>query len=199
MFPLNSPDLPAEVILQVKHRDLAAAQVLYHRGDPALSVFAVERGRLVLFSHTSEGQRVPLYVVRPGEWVSEAALFADSYCGDVVAEIPSRVLSVPRSAMVSALQHHSDLAAHFMRMMARRFNVLRVRLELRALHSARDRIVQYVLEMAPPGEKTMQIDRPLKSIAEDLGLTHESFYRNLAQLVREGVIHRKKTEITLTA
>ncbi|MBC8166964.1 MAG: Crp/Fnr family transcriptional regulator [Bryobacteraceae bacterium] len=197
MFLLNYPDLPPDVLVRVTHRDLASGQVLYRRGDPATAVFAVQRGRLKLLAYTSEGQRVPLYVVRPGEWVSEAALFAGEYCSDVVAEIPSRVAVVPKEAMVLALQHNSELATEFMRMMARRWNLLRMRLELRALHSARERIMQYFLAMAPPGQKTVRLDRPLKSIAEDLGLTHESFYRSLAQLIKDGVIHRNKTEITV--
>ena len=58
-----------------------------------------------------------------------------------------------------------------------------------------ERILQYLLVMAPPGRATIVVDRPLKSIADDLGLTHESFYRTLAQLAKELIIIRKKGSI----
>jgi CRP-like cAMP-binding protein len=96
---LSRPDrLPSELRAMVTHRELIAGETLYHRGDPAVAIFAVERGRVQLLSHTSEGKPVPLYVVRPGECVSEAALFAESYCGNVVAE----VLASPREKIFGA-------------------------------------------------------------------------------------------------
>jgi len=52
---------------------------------------------------------------------------------------------------------------------------------------------------AVPGQSSVKLDRPLKSIADDLGLTHESFYRTLAQLVREGAISREKSVIAFRA
>lgn len=199
-FFLLCPDrLPADLRAAVSYRDLAAGQMLYYRGDPANAIFAVERGRLRLFSYTSEGKQVPLYVVSPGECVSEAALFADAYCGDVVAEMPSRVAAFPKKPLLMAFQRDPAFAAEFMQKLTRRFNLLRVRLELRSLESARERILQYLLVTAPPGQTSVTLDRPLKSIADDLGLSHESFYRTLTALIKEGLITRTKAAICFGA
>lgn len=62
-----------------------------------------------------------------------------------------------------------------MAMMARRFNSVRIRLELRNMQSARERVLQYLVIATPPGEHTLTLDRPLKYIAEDLRLAPESF------------------------
>ncbi|MDQ6701014.1 MAG: Crp/Fnr family transcriptional regulator [Acidobacteriota bacterium] len=191
MFLLRPERLPSELNTAVTHRELGPGEFLYYRGDPAVSIFAVQRGRLRLFSHTADGKPVPLYVIRPGECVAEAALFADKYCGDVVAEVASRVAIFPKKAVLTAFHAVPQLADEFMALLTNRFNLLRVRLELRNVPSARERVVQYLLFTAAPGATRIKLDRPLKSIAEDLDLTHESFYRALAQLVKEGRIIRR--------
>lgn len=197
IFLLCPERLPLNLRAAVRRRELALGEILYHRGDPATAIFAVERGRLTLFSYTSEGKPVPLYQVRPGECVSEAALFAESYCGDVVAEIASSVVIFPKAPVVAAFHEYPILADEFMSLLTKRFNVLRVRLELRTLQSARERILQYLRIIAPPGQTTVHLDRPLKSISDDLGLTHETFYRTPAQLVKDGSIIRKKGALTV--
>jgi len=197
IFLLRPERLPPDLLARVTHRNLAAKEVLYHRGDKAVAVFAVERGRLQLFSYTTEGKSVPLYVIRAGECVAEAALFADHYCGDVVAEVPSRVAIFPKGPLLQAFHEQPALSDDFMARLTRRFNLLRIRLELRTVQSARERVLQYIRWIASPDQTSILLDRPLKSIAEDLGLTHESFYRTLSQLVKEGAIVRQKGRIHL--
>ena len=195
MFLLDFEQLPVELRAHLFHSNIGLNQMLYRRGDPATAVFALEKGRMQLFSYTTEGKRVPLYVVRPGECISEAALYAEFYCSDVVAEVPSRVVAFPKKVLLETLRTCPDLAAAFATSLTMRFNILRVRLELRNLRSARERILQYLALTAPTGQNQVELDRPLKSIADDLGLTHESFYRTLTKLVKEGVITRNKDKI----
>ena len=77
------------------------------------------------------------------------------------------------------------MADEFMELLTKRFNMLRIRLELRNLQSARARVLQYLTVTAAPGQAKVVLDRPLKSIADDLGLTHECFYRMLTHLTQE--------------
>jgi CRP-like cAMP-binding protein len=64
MFLLSPEKLPAELLALVKHRDLAEGERLYYRGDRALAVFAVEKGRLNSLSQSSDGRPVTIYVAR---------------------------------------------------------------------------------------------------------------------------------------
>ena len=189
--------LPRELMATVRHRDLAAGEVLYRRGEKAEGVFVVEHGRMELFSYTTQGKNVPLYVTRAGECVAEAALFAKSYCGDVVAEIPSRVAMFLKEPLLRAFHQQPALADEFTALLTRRFNMLRVRLELRNLPSARERILQYLHLVASADGYSVLLDRPLKTLADDLGLTPESFYRQLAKLEREGLVSRRRGCIQL--
>lgn len=197
MFLLRTQDLPGQLTAQTGLRDLVPGETLYRQGDPVEAVFAIEYGRLQLFTLTSEGKQVPLYTVRSGECVAEAALFAQYYCSDVVAEIRSRVRSFPIKALRDTLRDRPDLAAEFMTLQAARCNTLRVNLELRSFRSARARILRFIEISSPAGSRTVTLDRALKNVADDLGLTHEAFYRTLTQLIGEGVIKRTKNNLAL--
>ena len=102
-------------------------------------------------------------------------------------------------ALRDALRKRPDLAAEFMTLQADRYNWLRVSMELRSIRSARQRILQYIQIFAPPGSSTVTLDRTLKNVADDLGLTPEAFYRTLAQLIQDGIVRRTKTTLGLTA
>jgi CRP-like cAMP-binding protein len=197
MFLLSPEKVPAELLALVKHRNLAPGEKLYYRGDRALAVFAVEKGRLHLLSQSSDGRPVTIYVARAGECVSEAALFSDHYCSDVVAETASRVAIFPKVPLLEVLRKQPELSEEFMAMLAKRFNAVRVRLELRSMQSARERVLQYLSLAVTPSNNELVLDRPLKYVAEDLGLAPESFYRMLAQLSREGFITRNGRSILI--
>jgi CRP-like cAMP-binding protein len=84
-----------------------------------------------------------------------------------------------------------------MALQAKRCNSLRISLELRSLRSARERILQFIQISAPDGSGKVKLDRTLKNVASDLGLTHETFYRTLADLIAEGVIARTRDSLSL--
>ncbi|HEX4807296.1 MAG TPA: helix-turn-helix domain-containing protein [Bryobacteraceae bacterium] len=124
-------------------------------------------------------------------------MFADRYCSDAIAETKYRVRAFPTKSLRNALHKRPDLAAEFMALQAKRCNSLRISLELRSLRSARERILQFIQISAPDGSGKVKLDRTLKNVASDLGLTHETFYRTLADLIAEGVIARTRDSLSL--
>lgn len=191
MFLAEPKRLPEWLVATSTVRDLAPHEFLYHRGDPATAVHVVINGRVRLLCVSSEGKQLPLYVVRSGECVSEHCLFAETYCSDVIAEVPSQVRAFPQDALRRTLLECPKLTVEFMSLQTQRFNRIRLSLELRSLRSARARITQYLLASSLSG--TVRLDCPLKYMAEDLGLSHETFYRILRRLVgrRGGDTHRE--------
>jgi len=194
---LSPERLPLVLRAGLLHQDLAAGQILFSQSDPALAIFGVEAGRLRLVRYTQEGKPVVFQVVRAGESFAESALFLDVYGCDAVAEAPSRVLVYPKPLLRTALHDYPTLAADFVERLVQQSQALQERLELRSIRSARDRVLQYLLNEARPGETTVNLDRQLKDIAGDLGLSTEVFYRTLARLEREGLIRRTKQQIFL--
>lgn len=76
-------------------------------------------------------------------------------------------------------------------------HVTRRRLELRNIRNARERVWQK-LQLSPiRDDGTVIIDRPLKEMAGEIGLTHEALYRSLAALEKAGRIRRRGRTIRL--
>lgn len=196
MFLAQLKRLPESLVATLSLRDLAPQEFLYRQGDPARAVHVVITGRVRSVCVTSEGKKLPLYVARAGECVSEHCLFAETYCSDAVAEVRSQVRAFPQDALRRTLGQRPELAAEFMTLQTQRFNRIRLSLELRSLRSARERIAQYLC-LASSSSGTVRLDRPLKYIAEDLGLSHETFYRILAGLVGEGRVIRTRSTLQL--
>lgn len=195
---LSTPDsLPPVLQAAATYQDLVAGQILFHQRDQALAIFAVDLGRLRLVRYTSEGKLVVFQVVRAGESFAESALFSDIYRCDAVAEVPSRVIVYRKQILLTVLRDQPDLAEGFMKRLASKSQLLKDRLELQSIRSARERVLQYLLNAIQPGETTVNFDRTLKDIAGEIGLSFEVLYRTLAQLEREGIITRTDRQITL--
>jgi CRP-like cAMP-binding protein len=186
--------LPADVPSAL--RRLEAGEALFHQGDAAASIFAVEEGRLRLVRHTFDSHAVTLHTARPGDLLAEAALFAETYHCDAVASVASRVRRFPKRELLAGFRRDPALAERFMAVLARQVQALRGRLEERNIRSARERVLHHLALLAD-GERTVRLEGTLKDLAEEIGLSHEALYRSLAALEKEGAIARSSAAITL--
>jgi len=170
---------------------------LFRQGEPARAIFAVEAGGLRLVRRTVDDHPVTLHTARVGELFAEAALFSDTYQCDAIATQATRVRAFDKPALLAVLRHDPALAARFLEVLAHQVLVLRARLELRNIRSARERILQHLrLAGMRPGA-AVPIEGSLKDLAAELGLSHEAFYRALAALERAGTIRRQPHAIVV--
>ena len=188
---------PAELARALRVRELAANEPLFHQGEPAAALYLVEAGRLRLVRRTVDDRLVNLHTAGAGEMFAEAALFSDRYHCDAIAAVPSRVRVIPKATLRAALHADIDFFEAFTARLARQLQAVRVRLELRNVRSARQRMLQYLALSAGPDGRTVTLDGPLQDMAADLGLTREAFYRTLAALEAQGALVRGKHEIVL--
>ncbi|GAB4471679.1 MAG: Crp/Fnr family transcriptional regulator [Elainellaceae cyanobacterium] len=189
--------MPAELQAIVSFRSLETGQILFDQGEPAKAVYILESGCIQLLNYTEEGLQINHYSVRPGESFAEVALFHERYVCTAIACRPSRILVLPKSAFLKALKTYPDLAETFMAQLAKRLHESKVLLELRSIRSARRRVLHYLQLNVQPDGITVNLDVPLKDIADDLGLTPEALSRALKQLHKEGIIARRKQKVTL--
>ncbi len=196
MNPLPLNHLPLDLKSVLYHRDLAVGEILFTQGEPSEAIFVVELGCILLMNYTDHGQQINHYSVRAGEMFAELVLFKDSYVCSAIASAPSRVLVLPKSAFLRALNPTTDLAAMFMAQLAKRLHESKLLLDLRSIRSAPQRVLHYLRLMSPAPDQTIVLDRPLKEIAYDLGLTPESLSRALKHLQGAGAITRKQRQIT---
>jgi CRP-like cAMP-binding protein len=190
---------PKSLRVRLRHRDLGAGATLFRQGDPAVASYVIERGRIALVRHTSEGRRVTLFTAGQGESFAEAALFSKVYHCDAVAEVPSRVTIVPKAELHAVLKLRGQAAERLTARLAHQVQALRTRLELRSIRSARERVYQALILAAGPDGQTVKLESPLKTMASEIGLTQEAFYRAMAALEADRRIRRRGRRIDLLA
>lgn len=186
-------DLPAAGSV----RELAQGEALFRQGDKATAIFAVERGRLRLVRHTVDDRKVVLHTAHAGELFAEAALFAETYHCDAVADVASRLRVLSKPKLLAAFRADPDVAQRFMAVLARQVMALRTRLELRNIRSARERLLQHLLLAAGGDGRTVRLEGTLMDLAAEIGLSHEALYRTLAALESEGAVARTEAGVVL--
>jgi CRP/FNR family transcriptional regulator, dissimilatory nitrate respiration regulator len=195
---LTLDDLPPDLRSAIAIRELVPEQILFRQGDCASALFIVKTGRLKVVRLSSEQRSVTLQIARPNESFGEAALVSDFYPYTAIAEMTSQVMVYPQQVLLSALQQHSNLAEDLMARLIRKNLALIMQLELRDIRSAHWRVLNYLRYLTKPDHPPLiSFDRPLKSIAIDLGLAPATLSRALTRLEREGMIIREQNQITL--
>ena len=172
--------------------ELAAGEQAFRADDPVEFIFRLEAGRIRLLRHSPEGAEVTLHVARAGETFAEASLFAEHYHCDAVADVPSKLLGHTKAHVLQALCADPEFSRYWIEHLSRQVQTLRARVELMNLRPARCRVLAY-LRSQSTNDRIIRLDRSWKSIATDLGLTHEAVYRALAGLERDGLIARDRT------
>jgi CRP-like cAMP-binding protein len=178
-------------------RDLGPGEFLFRQGDAAEHVFSIENGRVSLTRYLSNGKAVCMHVARTGQTFTEAALFSDVYHCNAIADVKSRVRAYRKQRILEAIRRDASLALKYIASLSREVQRLRTQLELHSIHSARERILQYFLLEARPDSLEIEVDSSLKELASNLGLAHETFYRELARLESENIITRHDRTIVL--
>src|SRR6266851_1853019 len=121
-------------------RALEAGQVLFRTGQRTAGLYEVITGNVRLVRVDRAGREAVLHVAVAGEALAEASLFSPAYHCDAIATTDAVVRLYPKTAVLAAFERNPKAAQAFMAMLAHRVMSLRTRLELRNIHSARDRV-----------------------------------------------------------
>jgi CRP-like cAMP-binding protein len=151
----------------------------------------VREGALELVRASPEGRRLILHRAGAGDTFAEASLFESHHHCDAVAAVPSRVTVHPAAELRQAAEAEPELAWRIAAHLAARLVAERARAERLALPHAADRLLDVLHALPPEPDGTRRLGRSWKSLAAELGLSHEATYRALARLERAGLLQRE--------
>jgi CRP/FNR family transcriptional regulator, dissimilatory nitrate respiration regulator len=191
------PSFPLALQPCVSQLDLQPAQTVFRAGAPPRYIHFIEEGAVRLVRHGRQGEEVVLHDARPGEFLAEASLDSARYHCDALATQPSVILRATKGDFQRLLVDNTDFARIWMALLAAQLRTARARIERLSLRSAEERIRHLLLSEGRGPRCELEIAGSLKELARRLGLTHESLYRTLARMQKDGLIDREGLRLRL--
>ena len=187
--------LPEALHMRCETREHGRGERLFTAGARPAHMFFIARGEVVLERPGLNGEPTVLQRARRG-FVGEASLQSDRYHCDARVLTAARVTRVPVAAMREALAHDPAFAMRWVAMLNAELRRLRLQCERLTLTRVQDRVL-HLLETE--GERgRCAVPAGLKSLAGELGVTHEALYRALAALEKAGRLAREDGTLRLT-
>jgi CRP-like cAMP-binding protein len=191
--------LPASVQRSAVERRLAAGEMLFGQGEATVGLYQVVSGKVRHAQIDADGREVLVSIAGPSDTIAEASLFVPVYQCNATAVTRAVVRLYRKAPLLGEFERDPTLARAFMSMLAHQLLDLRIRLERRSLHSARDRVRHYLETRAGIGGRTVVLPGTVKDLAAELGLTHEALYRTLSEMSADGEIARRAGTIRLAS
>jgi len=170
---------------------------VFRKGDPVRAVFLVLEGEVRLSRFAKDGSEIALHRAGRGEFFAEAALSSPRYRCNAIATQASTLLEFPAVKVRTLLATDHEFSHHWVALLARQLHALRARLERQALKSAADRVLHLLHTEGSGPHCEVVLTGNVKDLAKELGLTHESLYRTLAKLERDGILVRGENRLRI--
>jgi len=180
--------LPEAVQTLCKMTSVKKGSLLFQTGKKPELMFFVLSGEVTLERLSQHGDPVVLQRTRYG-FVSEASLQSPKYHCDGRVVAKSEIIQIPLSALADALNSDSAFAARWIRMLNQEVKRLRLQCERLSMKSVKDRVLHLIHTEGKNSQ--YQVTTGLKSLAGELGVTHEALYRTLAALEQSREIKRE--------
>ena len=186
--------LPASLYGLCTAKSVKKGSLLFQTGKKPQWMFFVVDGEVTLKRLSQQGDPVVLQRTRHG-FVSEASLQSAKYHCDARAVANSDVVQIPIQDLAAALRSDADFSARWISMLNQEVKRLRLQCERLSLKSVKERVRHLIHTEGQDG--TYTVNTGLKSLASQLGVTHEALYRTLADLEKSGEIERSDRALKL--
>jgi CRP-like cAMP-binding protein len=165
---------------------LAPKQAFFSQGDPADSVFYLQKGRASVTVVSTAGKEATIMLVSAGEFVGEGALASvpGLRLSTATAITPCAALKIGRDDMIRVMHEEPVFSDMFMKFLLARSMRVQADLVDQLFNSSEKRLARILLLMAEfgkPGEPEMLIPKiSQETLAEMIGTTRSrvSFFMN---------------------
>jgi len=169
---------------------------LFQQGDAIKYLFFITSGKVKLIRDTIDGKTVLLHTGQENESIAEASLFSPQYHCSAIADSTCEIMRVRKHDILSFLEENPDAMMNLLSIFARQVRDLRTINEIKNIRLAKERILSYI-RCNIDQNKEMVLKLSLKDIAHKIGLSHETFYRELKKLEDEDILERKLNQLKL--
>jgi CRP/FNR family transcriptional regulator, dissimilatory nitrate respiration regulator len=186
--------LPQEVHPHCIGRHYKKNERLFKTGVSPEWMFYVVSGEVTLERIGLQGEAVVLQRTRTG-FVSEASLKVARYHCDAVAVSATLAIKVPIAQLVHFLDQDSQFAIRWIDMLNNEVRRLRMHCERLSMKSVKDRLLHLIQTEGKDGHYA--VASGLKTLAGELGVTHEALYRTMADVQKSGLLSKVDGELII--
>ncbi len=180
---------------------LTKGQILFQKGALLEGFYVVAAGQIKLAFSSPAGQEKVVSIVDPGHSFGEAVLFMERPCPVFAQALAdSRLLFIARQGLFEAIDRDRAFARRMLAGLSMRLHGLIQDVEGYSLHSATQRVIGFLLQLAgtasePRAECTLPASKQI--IASRLNLTPETLSRVLHSLNEAGLIEVQGKHIAI--
>lgn len=199
-------DLPqtqlSSLVGTLERRTYRKGQVILHQGDDGNSLFVIVTGRVRVYTISSDGHELTVWIYGEGDFFGEMALLnGEPRSASAKAMQKTEVLTLHRQAFRSHLLSNPSTAIHVIETLSQRLRTTTANAEELFSMNVTQRIARKLLELSKRygvlQEDGVMIDLDLsqEAIASLAGTTRESANRALSQMRSEGILDVERVRI----
>ena len=178
MITIMSEGFIEQLLKKNPHRrPIVRGAFLFHRNDPVRYIFAVEKGLVELVRPQSDGSQIVLQRAQQHTILAEASLYSPAYHCDGIAIEESVVLALSKAVFLKHLRTDLSFAERWSSRLARQIQATRYRCEILTMKTVAERLDAWQDWYG----NTLPDKGRWKSIAEQIGVSPEALYRELAK------------------
>jgi len=186
--------LPVSIHPHCVSQFFARGTRLFETGRKPEYMYFVEAGEVTLERYSLDGNTIILQRTRHG-FVSEASLQSPAYHCDAVAVIDTHAVRIPLRDLRQVLASDPAFSMRWVSMLNREIMRLRRQCERLSLLTVEERLLHLV--ETEGSDASYPLGSGLKSIARQLGVTHEALYRCIARLEKARRLRRDADRLFL--
>ena len=185
--------LPKGLVGQCHAHHFEKGDYLFHQGKKPEYMFFIVSGEAVLTRTSSHGEPTILQRCKGG-FISEASLLVDDYHCDAIATHDGQAIILPITSLRDSLADRK-FSLKWVQLLSKEIMRLRTQSERLGLKDIRSKLIHLIETEGKQGVLTLQSD--YKSIASEIGVTHEALYRAITTLEKEGLLEKHPDSLEL--
>src|SRR6266481_9478190 len=177
-------------------RHLGVGEALFRKGDPGDALFAVRRGQIRIETGASDGSRLTLNFMGPGELFGEVAVLdGQSRTADATAGEPSELFVLRREDFLSHLEREPKVAIKIIQLLCQRIRWMSERMEESVLQPLPIRLARRLCALAADFGSEVHISQ--EQLGVFVGAARESVNRQLQAWRKEAILDLQRGRILL--
>ncbi len=200
---LESKQLDALVTMCVRKK-YRQREVVLRKGDPALQIYVILRGRLKTMTSGGEGRHAAFSIMGPGEVFGEVAVLdGEPRSATITALEPCELVIIGRNEFFHFLERAPQAAIQLLKVLARRLRRLSERVEDSAFLEVPGRLAKQLVSLAERyGQKhgaNVRIELKLsqQELGDLVGATRESVNKQLRSWVNDGLVEQNAGKLVI--